>query len=111
MNRNRSANSYAAVSNQSWWSFLTENRNTKNVLIPCAVGIMLLMCALASAIYVGTSALIPFEPYTDPSYLASIISGTAMVFIFCSLFGGYLASYGFLHILQDSRKTESTSQE
>ena len=72
---------------------------------------MLLMFALACAIYIGTSALIPFDPYTDPSYLAGTLSGIAIVLIFCSLFGGYLASYGFLHILQDSRRTESTSQE
>ncbi len=72
---------------------------------------MLLMCAFACAIFVGTSALIPHDPYTSSEYIASLVSGAAVFLAFCSLFGGYLVSYGFLYIVRDSRRTESTTQE
>lgn len=102
---------YITLTNSSWLSFLTENQKDENVLVPCAFGILFLMLALVCVIFVGTSQLIPHEPYTDPSILASTVSGAALGVLFFSLIGGYLTSYGFQHIMRDSRETERTTQE
>ena len=106
MCRNLSADSYVAVTNQSWWSFLSQS--SENVLVPCAIGITLLMCALAIAIFLGTSQLIHYEPYYDRS---GEVYGAGMMFIILSILGGYLTSYGFLYIIRDSRRPVNSTQE
>ena len=66
------------------------------------------MCALACAIFVGTSQLVNPEPYRD---LGSQFVGTGIMLLVLSIAGGYFASYGFLNILRDSRRTDNTTQE
>ncbi|MFX1561536.1 MAG: hypothetical protein ACFFBL_13185 [Promethearchaeota archaeon] len=72
----------------------------ENVLIPCSLGIMLLMSALARAIVIGTGLLIPSEPYVDKS---GQLFGAGILLILLSLFGGGLLSYGFQSIMQGAK--------
>jgi len=86
-------------------------KSNENLQIPCALGIMFLMCAFACAIYVGTSQLIIHDPYTYPTFIVETVMTLILVLVFSSLFGGYLTSYGLMHILRNSRQTESSTQQ
>jgi hypothetical protein len=66
------------------------------------------MCALTATIFLGTSYLIPFDPYAD---LRGISGFAAMLLIAGSLIGGYLVSYGFQKIVRGSNGAESGIQD
>lgn len=84
------------------------SKEKENILIPCSFGIFLLMCSLLCVIFLGTSYLIPDEPYTD---LSSLFGSAALALVVSSIFGGYLVSYGLKAILQCPDVAESGTQD
>ena len=83
------------------------SEQTENVLIPCSIGITLLMWAFTCAIFIGTSQLATPDPYRDPGIYLS----AGILLVILTPIGGYLASYGFLGILRNSRIKEDNTNE
>jgi hypothetical protein len=74
----------------------------------CAIGIMFLMLALGSAIWLGTSHLIaPGDIWVQTS---SLMMGMFLVAGF-SLLGGYLVSSGFIKIFREQEEKEKVQLE
>jgi hypothetical protein len=72
----------------------------------CAVGMVLLMLALACAIAIALSPLFP------SSYMGvDIVMLGVIILILFALGGGYLIASGLLFILQDSRRADSNTQD
>jgi Na+/pantothenate symporter len=81
------------------------NERPDNLAIICAFGILLLMCALGSAIFLGTSQLI--APEAGANFDSLLMTGAFFVVVF-SLLGGFLVSYGFIIALRGREKRENT---
>jgi len=84
------------------------SKEKENVLIPCSFGIFLLMCALLCVIFLGTSYLIPDDPYTE---LSSLFGSAALALVVSSIIGGYLLSYGLKEIFLCPDAAESGTQD
>ena len=80
----------------------------ENIEVLCAVGIMLLMGALASAIFLGTSQLVTPEFGLNRSLY---YQSAGFLLILLSLAGGYLVSYGFIMIFYDQKQEQNAQLE
>ena len=80
------------------------SQRPENIAIVCAFGIMLLMGALASAIFLGTSQLVTPEFGLDRS---SYYQSAFYLLVILSLSGGFLVSYGSILAFRGQEKKEN----
>ncbi|MFW9974864.1 MAG: hypothetical protein ACFFDQ_06350 [Candidatus Thorarchaeota archaeon] len=71
----------------------------------CAFGICMLTLALACAIGIGTSVLIP-----NSTVQGSIVFGAGSFLILFALVGGYFVSRGLILVLRESRRKDIAGQ-
>lgn len=84
------------------------NESNHEIAVLCAIGIMLLMIALGSAIFLGTSQLVASE---HTFVQASNLMTAALFIVGFSLLGGYLVSYGFITTFRGQKKEENVQLE